>query len=89
MNYFEEYLKIENINPENREYCESILKKIRSGELIYPEKEIDLFIMASERSKKPMALYQKLMLATFMTGVKNGVNKKENESSPKNDLLNS
>jgi hypothetical protein len=89
MNYFEEYLKIENIAPENLEYCESILKKIRSGELIYPEKKIDLFIMAAERSKKPMALYQKLMLATFMTGVENGVNKKENGSSQKNDLLNS
>lgn len=89
MNYFEEYLKIENIAPENREYCESILKKIRSGELIYPEKKIDLFIMAAERSKKPMALYQKLMLATFMTGVENGVNKKENGSSQKNDLRNS
>jgi hypothetical protein len=45
--------------------------------------------MAAERSKKPMALYQKLMLATFMTGVENGVNKKENGSSQKNDLLNS
>jgi hypothetical protein len=89
MNYFEEYLKIENIALENLEYCESILKKIRSGELIYPEKKIDLFIMAAERSKKPMALYQKLMLATFMTGVENGVNKKENGSSQKNDLLNS
>ena len=89
MNYFEEYLKIENIAPENRKYCESILKKIRSGELIYPEKKIDLFIMASERAKKPMALYQKLMLATFMTEYENGVYKKENGSSQKNDLLNS
>lgn len=89
MNYFEEYLKIENIAPENREYCESILKKIRSGELIYPEKKIDLFIMASERSKKPMALYQKLMTAIFLTNVENSVNEEENGSSQKNDLLNS
>jgi hypothetical protein len=89
MNYFEEYLKIENITPDFRKECESILNRIRSGELIYPEKKIDLFIMAAERSKKPMALYQKLMLATFMTGVENGVNKKENGSSQKNDLLNS
>lgn len=83
MNYFEEYLKIENIAPENREYCESILKKIRSGELIYPEKEIDGLIMVSEMAKKPMALYQKLMLATFITGIENGANQKENGSSQK------
>jgi hypothetical protein len=89
MNYFEYYLKAATTTPAIRKQCESILKKIRSGELIYPEKKIDLFIMAAERSKKPMALYQKLMIATFMTGVENGVNKKENGSSQKNDLLNS
>jgi hypothetical protein len=89
MNYFEYYLKVAETTPPIRRQCESILKKIRSGELIYPEKKIDLFIMAAERSKKPMALYQKLILATFMTGVENGINKKENGSSQKNDLLNS
>ena len=89
MNYFEEYLKFNNILPENRKYCESILKKIRSGELIYPEKKIEQYIMITERAKKPMALYQKVMLATFMTEVENNINKKENGSSQKNDLLNS
>jgi hypothetical protein len=89
MNYFEYYLKVAETTPAIREQCESILKKIQSGELIYPEKKIDLFIMAAERSKKPMTLYQKLMLATYITGVENGVNKKENGSSQKNDLLNS
>jgi hypothetical protein len=83
MNYFEEYLKIENIAPENLEYCESILKKIRSGELIYPEEEIDQFILVSERSKKPLALWQKLMLAILVTYVENSVNKEENGSSQK------
>ena len=48
MNYFEEYLKIENITPDFRKECESILNRIRSGELIYPEKKIDQFI----KSKK-------------------------------------
>ena len=89
MNYFEEYLKFKNILPENRKYCESILKKIRSGELVYPEKKIDQYILITERAKKPMALYQKVMLATFMTEVENSINKEENGSSQKNDLLNS
>lgn len=88
MNYFEEYLKIENITPDFRKECESILKRIRSGELIYPEKKIDQFIMVSERAKKPLMLYQKLMLAMFIVTVENSVNQKENGSSQKNDLLN-
>lgn len=77
MNYFEEYLKFNNILPENRKYCESILKKIRSGELIYPEKKIDQYILITERAKKPMALYQKLMLAMFIMTVENSVNQKK------------
>lgn len=89
MNYFEEYLKIENIAPVIREQCESIMKKIQSGELIYPEKKIDKFIMAAERATKPMALYQKLMFAILLTDVENSVNEEENGSSAKNDLLNS
>lgn len=89
MNYFEEYLKIKNITPETREKCEIVLKKIHSGELVYPEKKIDKFIMISERATKPMALYQKLMLAIFFTDVENSVNEEENGSSAKNDLLNS
>lgn len=89
MNYFEEYLKIENISPVIRECCESILKKIQSGELIYPEEKINMFIMVRERATKPMALYQKVMFAIFLTDVENSVNKEENGSSQKNDLLNS
>ncbi len=89
MNYFEEYLKIENITLDFRKECESILKRIRSGELIYPEKKIDQFIMVCERATKPMALYQKLMIAIFCTKVENSVNEEENGSSQKNDLLNS
>lgn len=89
MNYFEYYLKVANTTPAIREQCESILKKIRSGELVYPEKKIDQFIMICERAAKPMALYQKLMVAMFWTNVENSVNEKENGSSPKNDLLNS
>ena len=89
MNYFQEYLKIENITPKIRKQCEIILKKIQSGELIYPEKKIDKFIMVSERATKPMALYQKLMVAIFLTDVENSVNEEENGSSAKNDLLNS
>jgi hypothetical protein len=82
-------LKVAETTPAIREQCESILKKIESGELIYPEEEIDQFILVSERSKKPLALWQKLMLAILVTDVENSVNKEENESSPKNDLLNS
>jgi hypothetical protein len=89
MNYFDYYLKVAETTPAIREQCESILKKIQSGELIYPEEEIDQFILVSERSKKPLALWQKLMLAILFTDVENSVNKEENESSPKNDLLNS
>lgn len=89
MNYFEYYLIVANTTPAIREQCESILKKIESGELIYPEEEIDQFILVSERSKKPLSLWQKLMLAIFITDVENSINKEENESSPKNDLLNS
>lgn len=89
MNYFEYYLKVAETTPAIREQCESILKKIQSGELIYPEEEIDQFILVSERSKKPLALWQKLMLAILVTDVENSVNKEENESSQKNDLLNS
>lgn len=89
MNYFEYYLKVANTTPAIREQCESILKKIESGELIYPEEEIDQFILISERSKKPLALWQKLMLAIFITDVENSINKEENENSPKNNLLNS
>lgn len=89
MNYFEYYLKVAETTPAIREQCESILKKIESGELIYPEEEIDQFILISERSKKPLALWQKLMLAILITDVENSINKEENESSPKNNLLNS
>jgi hypothetical protein len=89
MNYFEYYLKVAETTPAIRKQCESILKKIESGELIYPEEEIDQFILVSERSKKPLALWQKLMFAILVTDVENSVNKEENESSPKNDLLNS
>jgi hypothetical protein len=89
MNYFDYYLKVAETTPAIREQCESILKKIQSGELIYPEEEIDQFILVSERSKKPLALWQKLMLAILVTDVENSVNKEENGSSQKNDLLNS
>jgi hypothetical protein len=89
MNYFDYYLKVAETTPAIRVQCESILKKIQSGELIYPEDKIDKFILVSERSKKPLALWQKLMLAILVTDVENSVNKEENESSPKNDLLNS
>jgi hypothetical protein len=89
MNYFEYYLKVAETTPAIREQCESILKKIQSGELIYPEEEIDQFILVSERSKNPLALWQKLMLAILVTDVENSVNKEENGSSQKNDLLNS
>jgi hypothetical protein len=89
MNYFEYYLKVAETTPAIRDLCESILKKIQSGELIYPEEEIDQFILVSERSKKPLALWQKLMLAILVTDVENSVNKEENGSSQKNDLLNS
>lgn len=89
MNYFEYYLKAATTTPAIRKQCESILKKIESGELIYPEEEIDQFILVSERSKKPLALWQKLMLAILVTDVENSVNKEENGSSQKNDLLNS
>lgn len=89
MNYFEEYLKIANTTPALREQLENILKRIRSGELIYPEKKIDQFIMICERATKPMLLYQKLMTAIFWTKVENSVNEEENGSSAKNDLLNS
>ncbi len=89
MNYFKEYLKIENVTPKIRKQCEDVLKKISSGELVYPEKKIDQFIMVSERATKPMALYQKLMVAIFLTDVENSVNEEENVSSVKNDLLNS
>ena len=88
MNYFEYYLEIAETTPAIREQCESILKKIQSGELIYPEEKIDQFIMVSERAKKPLMLYQKLMLAMFIMTVENSVNQKENGSSQKNDLLN-
>lgn len=88
MNYFEYYLKVAETTPAIREQCESILKKIQSGELIYPEEEIDQFILISERSKKPLALWQKLMLAIIITDVENSINKEENGSSQKNDLLN-
>lgn len=89
MNYFEYYLEIAETTPAIREQCESILKKIRSGELIYPEKKIDQFIMICERSTHPMPLYQKLMTALFWTNVENSVNEEKNGSSQKNDLLNS
>jgi hypothetical protein len=49
MNYFDYYLKVAETTPAIREQCESILKKIQSGELIYPEEEIDQFILVSER----------------------------------------
>lgn len=88
MNYFDYYLKVAETTPAIREQCESILKKIQSGELIYPEEKIDQFIMVSERAKKPLMLYQKLMLAMFIMTVENSVNQKENGSSQKNDLLN-
>lgn len=89
MNYFEEYLKIATTTPKIREQCESILKKIESGELIYPEEKIDQFIMLCERVTHPMPLYQKLMTAIFLTNVENSVNEEENGSSQKNNLLNS
>lgn len=89
MNYFEEYLKVATTTPAIQEQCESILKKIQSGELIYPEKKIDQFIMLCERVTHPMPLYQKLMTAIFLTNVENSVNEEENGSSQKNDLLNS
>lgn len=89
MNYFKYYLEVETTTPAIREQLESILKKIRSGELVYPEKKIDQFIMICERAAKPMALYQKLMVAMFWTNVENSVNEEENGSSQKNDLLNS
>lgn len=89
MNYFDYYLKVAETTPAIREQCESILKKIQSGELIYPEKKIDQFILICERSTHPMPLYQKLMTAIFWTNVENSVNEEENGSSQKNDLLNS
>lgn len=89
MNYFEYYLKVVETTPAIREQCESILKKIRSGELIYPEDKIDKFILVCERSTHPMPLYQKLMTAIFLTNVENSVNEEDNGSSQKNDLLNS
>lgn len=89
MNYFEIYLKMAKTTPVIREHCESILKKIQSGELIYPEEKIDQFILICERSTHPIPLYQKLMTAIFLTNVENSVNEEENGSSQKNDLLNS
>jgi len=76
MNYFKYYLEIAETTPAIREQCESILKKIQSGELIYPEEKIDQFIMVCERSTHPMPLYQKLMTAIFLTNVENSVNEK-------------
>jgi hypothetical protein len=49
MNYFDYYLKVAETTPAIREQCESILKKIQSGELIYPEDKIDKFILICER----------------------------------------
>lgn len=89
MNYFDYYLEVATTTPAIRKQLESILKIIRSGELVYPEKKIDQFIMICERAAKPMALYQKLMVAMFWTNVENSVNEEENGSSQKNDLLNS
>jgi len=76
MNYFEYYLKNSITTPPIRRQCENILKKIESGELIYPEEKIDQFIMVCERSTHPMPLYQKLMTAIFLTNVENSVNEK-------------
>lgn len=83
MNYFEYYLEVATTTPAIREQCEIILKKIQSGELIYPEDKIDKFIMVCERSTHPMPLYQKLMTAIFLTNVENSVNEEENGSSQK------
>jgi hypothetical protein len=89
MNYFEIYLKMAKTTPVIREQCDSILKKIQSGELIYPEEKIDQFIIVCEKATHPLVLCQKLMTAIFLTNVENSVNEEENGSSQKNDLLNS
>jgi hypothetical protein len=53
------------------------LKKIESGELIYPEEKIDQFILICERATHPLVLYQKLMIAIFWTNVENSVNEEK------------